>query len=102
MTVFRVIDHAAGARGAGLELRPTRVVIFGNPNIGTRLMQCSQTAAIDLPQKALIWEDADGDTWLGYNAAEYVGERHDTGPCDGVVRKIGNALNAFARAATAR
>lgn len=102
MTVFRVIDHAAGARGAGLELRPTRLVIFGNPEIGTRLMQCSQSAAIDLPQKMLVWEDASGATRVGYNAAEYVAERHDTGPCNGVVGKVGNALQAFAAAASGR
>lgn len=102
MTVFEVIDHAAGAANAGLELRPTRVVIFGNPKVGTPLMQCSQTAAIDLPQKALIWEDAAGDTWLGYNAAEYVADRHGTGPCNGIVDKIGKALNAFARKAASQ
>jgi uncharacterized protein (DUF302 family) len=100
MTVFEVVDHAKGAAGAGLELRPTRVVIFGNPKIGTRLMQCSQSAAIDLPQKALVWEDAEGVTRLGYNAAEYVADRHDTGSCGGVVDRIGKALNAFAEAAT--
>ncbi|MDZ7747816.1 MAG: DUF302 domain-containing protein [Halofilum sp. (in: g-proteobacteria)] len=102
MTVFRVIDHAAGAEGAGLELRPTRLVIFGNPKIGTRLMQCGQTAAIDLPQKMLVWEDASGATRVGYNAAEYVAERHDTGPCNGVVEKVGKALQAFAAAASGR
>ena len=99
MRVFSVIDHARGAAEAGLELPPTRVVIFGNPKVGTPLMQCSRTAAIDLPQKMLIWADASGDTWIGYNAAEYVADRHATGPCEGIVARIGKALNAFATAA---
>jgi len=102
MTVFTVIDHAAGAASAGLTLRPTRLVIFGNPKIGTRLMQCSQSAAIDLPQKALVWQDAAGETWIGYNASEYMARRHDTGVCGGVVHKVGQALRQFATAAAAR
>ena len=64
MTVFDRIDHAAGAQKAGLELAPTTLVIFGNPKVGTPLMQCAITAAIDLPQKMLIWQDDNGDVWI--------------------------------------
>lgn len=64
MTVFARIDHAAGAASVNLELRPTQLVIFGNPKVGSLLMQCSQSTAIDLPQKALIWQDVSGQVWL--------------------------------------
>jgi uncharacterized protein (DUF302 family) len=67
MTVFLRVDHTEGARKVGQELRPTELVIFGNPKVGTPLMQCSQTVAIDLPQKALIWQDESGQVWLTYN-----------------------------------
>ena len=63
MTVFLRINHSKGARKVGEKLRPTELVIFGNPKVGTPLMQCSQTVAIDLPQKALIWQDEGGQVW---------------------------------------
>ena len=67
MTVFARIDHAAGAKKAGKTLPPTQLLIFGNPKIGTPLMLCSPSIAIDLPQKALIWEDSAGAAWISYN-----------------------------------
>jgi len=67
MTVFARIDHAAGAAEVGLTLRPTELIIFGNARGGTPLMQAVQTVGIDLPLKALVWEDAGGKTWLSYN-----------------------------------
>jgi uncharacterized protein (DUF302 family) len=67
MTVFARIDHAAGAAEAGLSLRPTAVLMFGNAEAGTPLMQSVQTIGIDLPLKALVWQDMSGDTWLSYN-----------------------------------
>jgi uncharacterized protein (DUF302 family) len=83
MTVFARIDHAAGAAQAGLDLRPTALLIFGSAKGGTPLMQSKQTAGIDLPLKALVWEDADGNTWLSYNEPGWVAHRHgldaDTG-----------------------
>ena len=79
LNVFARIDHAAGAAGAGLELRPTLLLIFGNPRGGTPLMQDRQTAGIDLPVKALAWEDADGAVWLTYNAAQWLAARHGLG-----------------------
>lgn len=100
MTVFTRINHAEGAKKANLELRPTEVVIFGNPKIGTPLMLCSQTTALDLPQKALIWEDEKGQTWLSYNDPEYLKERHNIEGCDAVIGKVKGALAKFAGAAT--
>jgi uncharacterized protein (DUF302 family) len=69
MTVFARIDHAAGATAAGLSLRPTEVLIFGNAKGGTPLMNSVQTIGLDLPLKALVWQDASGDTWLSYNGS---------------------------------
>lgn len=76
LTVFCRIDHAANAVSAGLKLRPTEVLIFGNAKGGTPLMQAAQTIGIDLPLKALAWEDADGQTWLGYNDPVWLATRH--------------------------
>jgi uncharacterized protein (DUF302 family) len=78
-TVFARIDHAAGAAAVGLPLRPTQVLIFGNPKGGTALMQDRQTAGIDLPLKALAWQDADGKVWLTTNTAEWLAQRHRLG-----------------------
>jgi len=76
VTVFACIDHSGEAAKVGLDLRPTKLLVFGNPNSGTPLMQAAPTAAIDLPLKALIWQDADGKVWLTYNDAAYVQRRH--------------------------
>ena len=100
MTVFDRIDHAANAREAGMELRPTLLVIFGNPKVGTPLMQCKQEVAIDLPQKMLIWQDGAGQVWLSYNDPGYLADRHGITGCDEVIEKIGNALSALASTAT--
>mgnify|MGYP003625393250 CR=1 FL=1 len=100
MRVFTLIDHAAGARSVGLELRPSYVVIFGNPKIGTLLMQCEQQVAIDLPQKALIYQDQAGQVWLSYNDPSYLAARHQLSGCDAVLKKISTALATFARLAT--
>ena len=100
MTVFLRIDHSEGARKVGKQLRPTELVIFGNPKVGTPLMQCGQTVAIDLPQKALIWQDESGQTWLTYNDPQYLAMRHELDGCRAVLEKIQNALGNFAQAAT--
>jgi uncharacterized protein (DUF302 family) len=101
MTLFNRIDHAAAAAAIGAELRPTQLLIFGNPKVGSPLMQCRQTVAIDLPQKALIWQDESGQTWLGYNDPRYLASRHAIKECDAVLDKIATALDNFARAAIA-
>ncbi len=79
LTVFAAIDHAAGAAAAGLPMRPTVVLIFGNARGGTPLMQLNQTIGIDLPLKALVWEDANGAAWLSYNDPRWLAARHGLG-----------------------
>ena len=100
LMVMTVIDHAANAAGAGLELRPTRLVIFGNPNAGTPLMQAAQSVAIDLPQKMLIWEDEAGAVYVGYNSPYYLKARHNMEGQDERLATINNALHNLALAAT--
>ena len=101
MTVFARIDHAAGAVEAGLSLRPTEVLIFGNVKTGTPLMQAVQTIAIDLPLKALVWQDASGDTWLSYNDPAWLAQRHRLGhDAEAVSGGMAVALGAIARSAT--
>jgi len=102
MTVFARIDHAAGAAEAGMSLRPTELLIVGNAKAGTPLMQATQTIGIDLPLKALVWQDAAGTTWLSYNDPSWLAQRHGAG--DGLevaVSAMAAALDAVARAATA-
>ncbi|MBD3309226.1 DUF302 domain-containing protein [candidate division KSB3 bacterium] len=101
MTVFIRINHAEGAEKVGKKLRPTEVVIFGNPNVGTPFMQCQQSVAIDLPQKALIWQDEQEEVWLTYNDPQFLATRHGITKCEKVLEKIANALSNFAQAATA-
>jgi len=100
MTLFTRINHMENAAGVNLELRPTEVVIFGNPNIGTKLMQCSQAVAIELPQKALIWEDDKGEVWFSYNDPAFLKQRHSVQGCDKVFTKISNVLGKLSKAAT--
>jgi uncharacterized protein (DUF302 family) len=88
MNIFARIDHAAGAREAGLELRPTEVIIFGNARGGTPLMQLNQTAGIDLPLKALVWQEAANQTWISYNEPNWIAQRHGLTNIDPVVRKM--------------
>jgi uncharacterized protein (DUF302 family) len=99
MSVFARVDHAAGAAEAGLELRPTNLIIFGNARGGTPLMQASQTAGIDLPLKALVWQDAAGKTWLSYNEPSWVAQRHHLGIKAEIVDKMAAALSALAKKA---
>ena len=100
MTVFIRINHAAGARKVGKNLRPTELLVFGNPKVGTPLIQCSHCVAIDLPQKALIWQDDKGQVWLSYNDPNYLAQRHGLSQCAEVIKKVEKALNNFAKAAT--
>jgi uncharacterized protein (DUF302 family) len=103
MTVFARIDHAAGAAAAGLSLRPTELLIFGNAKGGTPLMQSGQTIGIDLPLKALVWQDAAGDTWLSYNDPAWLAQRHGLpGEAQAAVDGMTAALDAIAKVATQR
>jgi uncharacterized protein (DUF302 family) len=77
MQIFTRIDHSAEAKKVGLAMRPTELLVFGNPKGGTALMVARPTAAIDLPMKALAWEDSDGKVWLTYNSPELLQERHN-------------------------
>jgi uncharacterized protein (DUF302 family) len=78
--LFALIDHSGEAEKAGMPMRPTKLLIFGNPKAGTPLMIASPSVAIDLPLKVLVWEDAEGQAWVSYNAPAYLQERHDVPP----------------------
>ena len=97
LNVFARIDHAAGAAKVDKTLRPTEVLIFGNPQGGTPLMECSQSAGIDLPLKALVWEDAKAQVWLGYNDPVWIAKRHGAAKCP-VVANLSKALSGLASA----
>jgi uncharacterized protein (DUF302 family) len=99
MTVFARIDHAAGAAEVGLTLAPTELIIFGNARGGTPLMQSVQTVGIDLPLKALVWEDTAGKTWISYNEPSWIAQRHSVASAEPVVSKMAAALSAMSKAA---
>ena len=100
MKIFLRVDHAAGAASVGKQLRPTELVIFGNPKLGSALMGCAQTTGIDLPMKALIYEDAGGKVHLSYNDPAYLKSRHQMAGCEKPLQKATGALANFAKAAT--
>lgn len=99
LKLFMRIDHAQNAKNADLSLRPTQIILFGNPMAGTAIMNCRQTAAIDLPQKALFWEDAEGKSWVSYNDPYYLQERHKLEGCNPVLEKVSNLLSGLATSA---
>jgi uncharacterized protein (DUF302 family) len=101
MRVFARVNHAALATEAGQTLRPTELLIFGNPRAGTPLMQANQTIGIDLPLKMLVWQDVAGKTWLGYNKPEWLAERHGLGlEKEKIIEMLTLALGAFAMKVT--
>ncbi len=100
LIIFLRVDHAAGAQKIGKTLRPTELLIFGNPQGGTPLMECAQSAGIDLPLKALAWEDASGQVWLGYNDPQFLAARHGAKDCGPVAQGLRKALEGLATAAT--
>jgi uncharacterized protein (DUF302 family) len=101
LNVFARIDHAANAAAIGMSLRPTEVVLFGNPKGGTVLMQDKQRAGIDLPLKALVWQDAEGKVWLSYNAPDWIAARAGLGAASaGAVAAMTKALAAIAEEVT--
>ena len=99
VTVFNRIDHAAGAESIGESLRPSQVLIFGAPQMGTPLMQSNPIIGIDLPQRVLAFEDAEGLVWLVYNIPAYTADRHDVEDRDEEIEQIANALNNLTSAA---
>lgn len=99
LSILAELDHQANAQSQGLELRPTRILIFGNPNLGSPLMQASQTAGLDLPQKILVWEDADEVVHLSYNDPAFLKLRHEINGSDDEIQQITDALHNISNAA---
>ncbi len=102
LSVMAELDHAANAAGAGLNLRPTRVLVFGNPNVGTPLMQAAPTLAIDLPQKILVYEGDGGRAVIAYNSPDYLAQRHGLTGQDDRLEMISDLLATLARTASGR
>lgn len=96
MTLFNKIEHSKGAEKAGLKLRPTVLMIFGNPAVGSKLMQCDQRMGFELPLKILIWEDAQGDVYLGYYDPQVYGDYYNLEDCEAVLSKVNKNMNNFA------
>lgn len=102
MTIFNQINHSDAAQKVGVELRKTRLIIFGNPKVGSPLMQCQQSIAIELPQKAIIWEDDKSKVWISYNDPRFLGKRHNIIGCDEVITKVEKALSGITKAAATK
>lgn len=102
MTVFNRVKHSEAAQIVGIDLRETELIIFGNPKVGSPLMKCQQSVAIDLPQKALIWKDSEGNIWISYNNPRYLKKRHNILNCEDVLSKIEKALAGIAKAAATK
>ena len=100
MTIFANIPHDRGAATVGVPLRPNDLLIFGNPKVGTPLMQSAPTIGIDLPLRVLVWEDAEGRTWLSYNDPAWLARRHGLGPeAEASVKTLAGVLAAVTAAA---
>jgi len=95
VALFALVDHSGEAAKAGFEMAPTKLLIFGNPKAGTPIMLASPTSALDLPLKVLVWEDAEGQTWLTYNTAHYLQQRH------GIAEEFAGVLGSAERLANA-
>ena len=92
LTIFARIDHNAGAAKVDMDLRPTKLLIFGNPKMGTPLMQSNQTVGLDLPMKVLAWQDGQGQAWIAYNQPSYLADRHQIKDRAEVISKMQGAL----------
>ena len=97
---FARINHAQGAKKVGLSLRPLELIIFGKPQMGSPLMNINPEIAIDLPLKAIAWQDKDGKVWLAYNSPAYIAKRHSISAQHPVIKKMTGALNKFSDYAT--
>lgn len=100
--VFARVSHKKNAEGVGLKLRPTELLIFGNPKLGTHFFTSNQTAGIDLPMKAMAWTDANGQTWVAYNDPQYIADRHGIKNRAEVIKKMQGALDKFSDYAIAK
>ncbi|MGD9828631.1 MAG: DUF302 domain-containing protein [Hyphomicrobiaceae bacterium] len=94
------IDHSAGAKSVGMELKPAQVLVFGNPKLGTPLMQAAPMIGLDLPMKMLAWQDANGKVWLAYASADALMKRYGVKGKDQVFKTMAGALDKFATAAS--
>jgi len=99
MKIFQRVKHSEGAKTVGININPTEVIIFGNPKVRAPLMKCAPTVAIDLPQKAVIWQDASNKVWISYNDPAYLKQRHNIQGCDEVLAKVSGALSKLTGAA---
>lgn len=102
ISIFRRINHQKGAESVGEKLRPSQLLIFGNPKIGSLLMQCNQQVGIELPQKILVWQTQDSKVMITYNDPKYFASRHKITGCDEVIQKINNGLTALVKKATTK
>ncbi|WP_126457158.1 DUF302 domain-containing protein [Sulfuriflexus mobilis] len=100
ITIVTRWSHDAGAKKIGIPLRPTELLIFGNPKLGSHMFTSNQTSGIDLPLKALAWEDKKGQVWLTYNDPKYIANRHGIKDRAEIVKKMTGALNNLTNAAT--
>ena len=100
ITIVTRWSHDAGAKKAGIPLRPTELLIFGNPKLGSHFFTSNQTAGVDLPMKALAWKDKKGQVWLTYNDPTYIANRHSIGDRPKIVKKMTGALNKLTNVAT--
>lgn len=99
MTIFNRVKHSEAAANVDIQLRDTQLILFGNPRVGSPLMQCQQTVAIELPQKFLIWQDESDKVWISYNDPAYLMKRHAISGCDVALEKVTKALSGIATAA---
>lgn len=99
LTIFAVVDHAANARQADLALPPTTLVLLGNPRAGTLLMQCDPAVAVDLPLRMLVWQDAEGRTWVGHQPVSLLRTRYQLESCGEVLERLKGVLEALRREA---
>lgn len=102
LKVFSVINHTKGAKSVGMELRPTTLIVFGNPKIGTKLMQCDQRTGLALPMKLLVWKNKKDKVKLGYTDPMQLKEKFNLNDCSGVLTKMQNALNKLTNAAISK
>jgi len=102
MTIFNRISHSQNAANIGIKLRKTELIIFGNPKVGSPLMECQQSVAIDLPQKALIWEDDKDQVRISYNDPRYLEKRHNINGCKATIAKIEKALAGITKSAATK
>lgn len=99
MKIFQRVKHSDGAKTVGITINPTELIIFGNPKVGSPLMKCAPTVAIDLPQKAVIWQDDNQQVWISYNDPAYLKQRHNILGCDKALAKVSGALAKLTGAA---